>query len=295
MQNETVLLITGTDVIFFDESIEAKLNRYTFRSKNFDTPFLTYEKDKHIKTYVPPSPMRSDLTDPDLVFQNDTFPRLQEKWFVTSRNLAAKFAAPKDQILGMLCRIRLKRKVTGQHPVERLTGVSCVYSSYLIVSSLFISHTVEVAKAAVEHHIPAISTLQVLQDFTAANSNSAGGSHSATEGRAASSSLGGGRASIGGSSGGNFGSHRMSLSDSPGALLAAFGSGDGSAAEENTPQRELSRVLESADIGLKVSLEILNALTRASHTPDEITYRYVSSIFPFSLSEVYSCGSSVEF
>jgi hypothetical protein len=64
------------DVIFFDESIEAKWNRYTFRSKNFDTPFLTYEQDRHTKSYVPPTPMAFDLPT-DLIVQYNTFPRLQ--------------------------------------------------------------------------------------------------------------------------------------------------------------------------------------------------------------------------
>lgn len=89
------------DVIFFDESIEAKLNRYTFRMKSIDTPFLTYEEDKHTKTYVPPPPLTTDLMtgnkrkigsraeggevkaaaveeeEEGIVFQYNTFPRLQ--------------------------------------------------------------------------------------------------------------------------------------------------------------------------------------------------------------------------
>lgn len=32
--------ITTTDVIYFDESIDAKMNRYTFKLRNIDTPFL---------------------------------------------------------------------------------------------------------------------------------------------------------------------------------------------------------------------------------------------------------------
>lgn len=43
------------DVIFFDESIDAKMNRYTFKTRNIDTPFLSSGTHKYLKTYVAPS------------------------------------------------------------------------------------------------------------------------------------------------------------------------------------------------------------------------------------------------
>jgi hypothetical protein len=57
--DERTVLSSGLDkdVIFFDESIDAKLNRYTFRFHSaIDTPFLLQNTEKHLKTYVPPSP-----------------------------------------------------------------------------------------------------------------------------------------------------------------------------------------------------------------------------------------------
>ena len=46
---------TDPEMIFFDESIDAKINRYTFRLHRHDTPFLTNESNKHTKTYVAPT------------------------------------------------------------------------------------------------------------------------------------------------------------------------------------------------------------------------------------------------
>ena len=50
------------DVVFFDESIDAKQNRYTLQllRGNIDTPFLNSLDSKHHKTYVAPSP---DITN----------------------------------------------------------------------------------------------------------------------------------------------------------------------------------------------------------------------------------------
>lgn len=49
------------DVTFFDESIDAKRNRYTFRFRNIDTPFLLNKAHKHTKTYVAISPNTVDI------------------------------------------------------------------------------------------------------------------------------------------------------------------------------------------------------------------------------------------
>ena len=52
---------TTTDVVFFDESIDAKMNRYTFKFQILDTPFLNNSDSKHQKTYVAPSPDMNNL------------------------------------------------------------------------------------------------------------------------------------------------------------------------------------------------------------------------------------------
>jgi hypothetical protein len=41
-----------TDILFFDESIDAKLNRYSLQLHVRDTPFLNDKSNKHVKTYV---------------------------------------------------------------------------------------------------------------------------------------------------------------------------------------------------------------------------------------------------
>jgi hypothetical protein len=46
------LCVCRSDVLFFDESIEAKINRYTFRLHKRDTPFLLDSSQKHTKTFV---------------------------------------------------------------------------------------------------------------------------------------------------------------------------------------------------------------------------------------------------
>ena len=50
-----------TDVLFFDESIDAKMNRYLFKLRSIDTPFLLDNANVHAKTYVPPTPNTEGL------------------------------------------------------------------------------------------------------------------------------------------------------------------------------------------------------------------------------------------
>ena len=51
--NLTTLCIL--EIVFFDESIEAKINRLMFRLHRRDTPFLLDNSFKHAKTFVAPS------------------------------------------------------------------------------------------------------------------------------------------------------------------------------------------------------------------------------------------------
>lgn len=50
-----LVLMIFLDIQFFDESIEAKINRYTFRLHKRDTPFLLDSSQKHAKTFVSPA------------------------------------------------------------------------------------------------------------------------------------------------------------------------------------------------------------------------------------------------
>jgi hypothetical protein len=65
------------DVIFFDESIDAKYNRYMFRWTHIDTPFLQHTQGKHYKTYVPPTPHTLDLDKKKIIRYEERFPRLE--------------------------------------------------------------------------------------------------------------------------------------------------------------------------------------------------------------------------
>lgn len=254
-----------TDVIFFDESIEAKLNRYTFRSKNFDTPFLTYEKDKHIKTYVPPSPYRTDLADPDKIFAyGPIFPRLQSKWLVTPRQLAAKFPALKDQVLSMLCRIRLKRKwsTTATSHSEHLSGTSCIFSSYLVITSLLLSHSVEQTLQMIQRQqTPSLSALEVLREEMRSNSVTGASTMEIRRRRKSEEAL----------------SYNVndtnSSGDSSRTTNDAYGTRTRAQSMSADIDLEKHKVKESTVVGLLVSMEILSSLTRGDHVPDEITYR----------------------
>eukprot|EP01039_Chlorochromonas_danica_P007170 gene7170-7932_t len=61
IDERVVLAKLDRDVVFFDEAIDAKLNRYTFRWRDLDTPFLLSNTTGHVKTYVTPSPCTTDL------------------------------------------------------------------------------------------------------------------------------------------------------------------------------------------------------------------------------------------
>lgn len=78
------------DVVFFDESIDAKLNRYTFRLQTLDTPFLLNNSHRHIKAFVAPSPDLSGLSNLVWCIDNNSidtskkigFPRLRYRCVV---------------------------------------------------------------------------------------------------------------------------------------------------------------------------------------------------------------------
>jgi len=69
--------LSRTDITFFDESIRAKMNRYTFRRRSQGTPFLSDNSNRHSKTYVPPSPDTTELPERDEPYVYTFFPKLQ--------------------------------------------------------------------------------------------------------------------------------------------------------------------------------------------------------------------------
>jgi hypothetical protein len=110
----------AADVLFFDESIEAKINRYTFRLHKRDTPFLLDSSQKHTKTFVSTSvdvdnldtiPFPEDETTEWIrqtqritrdktgrnIFHYDTFPKL--KYLSLPPSLLASLSFPHSSLL----------------------------------------------------------------------------------------------------------------------------------------------------------------------------------------------------
>jgi hypothetical protein len=127
------------DIVFFDESIDAKMNRYYFSLSTIDTPFLKSTADNHAKTYVPPSPDSNGLED--LINGSITynrFPLLDPVFFAPLRagNVNSAFeASTRGQALAAAAsQARLKR--TNAVPAtENLSLASCHWSCILTVLS----------------------------------------------------------------------------------------------------------------------------------------------------------------
>ena len=64
------------DIVFFDESIDAKMNRNYFTLNLIDTPFLASTVDNHLKTYVPPAPDTAGLVE-GCLYSYQRFPTLK--------------------------------------------------------------------------------------------------------------------------------------------------------------------------------------------------------------------------
>jgi hypothetical protein len=191
---------SATDVIFFDESIDAKLNRYTFRMHNIDTPFLLNNAHKHTKNYVAPSPDISNLTAPssfpsssvDELFQSvgrenaevhsaQVFPRLNAQLFSPPRCVKIPFEPSSAFNIGWSSD-RLKRMASiavtpsvqdnaASHETagsgRQLTAMSCFFSVYLAL----LSHSITFMGSRRSKHpqIAAVgaltSTVRLLDEF----------------------------------------------------------------------------------------------------------------------------------
>ena len=205
--DERVLhLKKNQDVIFFDESIDAKMDRYMLRKlfkQTTDTPFLNDRNvNIHVKTYVPPSPDTSGLPV-NALYKYNGFPRLDSTLFSKPRNMKARFSIMDRS----LSQIRFKRKNSNEktdlqpqsslHTTEQPSAMSCIYSCYIVMLA---------------QHIIASEYRRV---------------------REKSRVLTGGR---------------------------------------DKQKRERA----AAKLALRTIFEVLNCLSRADHSPDEIVYRYMA-------------------
>ena len=168
---------TDPEIIFFDESIDAKINRYTFRLHKHDTPFLTNESNKHTKTYVAPtvdmeglegiqssegSDKESEGQRPHTYVYSEGFPELQAHLFAKKKSDSQSNAklfgisdADSTQRLKRVSTLRLPfgRKRTSSSAEEIASRIveedghvsgggyspACVFSTFLTLWGSFIS------------------------------------------------------------------------------------------------------------------------------------------------------------
>lgn len=266
------------DVVFFDEAIDAKLNRYTFKFRELDTPFLLCNFTEHVKSYVPPTPSQVDLSESGYTYPR--FPVLREEMYVPPRNVGAKFAPATDQLLGMLSRLRLKRKkvvksstatngsnkdsVVDAAVISQLSTVACIFSCYLVILSQLISTSIELT-TAINNRNSIFSTKYMLDIYGTADSSS---------------------------NENNSFARRMSISDikdtsSPFATQGSVHSNsrhNSIAAQIRVNSNgvvkaydpKAAEMFASAGVALQVCFEVLNSLIKLDYAPDEIVFRYLA-------------------
>lgn len=101
------------DIRFFDESIDAKLNRYTFRLFRVDTPFLNDQSSKHFKTVVAPSPNLEGLSSP---------PEMLMKEVSVDRHIIAAETSPRGAVRpSMLVSVPENEEPSGEDPPSHLS------------------------------------------------------------------------------------------------------------------------------------------------------------------------------
>ena len=251
----------SNDVVFFDESIDAKMNRYSFALTLNDTPFLSSTADVHAKSYVPPSPDSTGI-EPDSLFSYDRFPSLRIENFATNNgvkiNRAFENTAKGQALAAAASQARLKRVNSGA-PVDDLTIASCHFSSYLTVLAYRIvqspAPTPPPAKANVfeiEKHIAVFhgSPRKSDPDKTFIDLSKSSSYDLSKDG------------------------NTSPLSSRVNPLPAI------SAVDE-------ARLLSARKLALKVALECLNCLTKMNDSPDEISFRLVDIMSSSSIVYVF--------
>jgi hypothetical protein len=166
------------DVVFFDESIDAKMNRYMFKLHNIDTPFLLDTTDKHAKTYVPPTPNADGLPaprpPPPPASGSGRFCRLDPALFSAPRKLPASLDA--GLTLASAYQLRLKRNNKQQLPMppatappphdhdgSHLSALGCTYSCYLVTVALLVCHSLAKGPASRRHAAP--TTQRIIEEY----------------------------------------------------------------------------------------------------------------------------------
>lgn len=236
------------DLIFFDESIDAKMNRYSFSLSFKDTPFLSSTADVHAKSYVPPSPDTSEI-DSDKTFRYDRFPSLLTTNFAHNTGIKINFAfesTAKGQALAAAAsQARLKR-TNSYSPVDDLTIASCHFSSYLTVLAHRIVQSESPITLAAKRSAYEIEKQVAMFHGSPIKLNS----------------------------------EKPHIDLSHVSSNEYYRDGAASVLSSRTALPELSAEEEAKSfsarrLALKVALESLNCLTRMNDSPDEISFRFV--------------------
>lgn len=240
------------DIVFFDESIDAKMNRYTFKFRSIDTPFLLDNGTRHTKTYVPPTANTSNLAEVNGLYKYSTFPKLDVSLFSEARKLGVTFDAGNTLQLN-----RLKRKgmIAGQNPsTQPMSSIAATYSCYLITISYVICNGL-VSKGKVSKRGSLRSTREVLEEYK--NSPD-----SVEKRRSRSAST---------SSNTSYSSHEIFkiLDDSE----ESNSSHNSEKLQDASALSSHEKTTEAAVLGLKIALETLNCLGRLDECPDDLVYR----------------------
>lgn len=161
-------------VLFFDESIDAKANRYLFRSKTIDTPFLNSRAFEYSKTFVAPSP-EIVIVVSEIRLPSRCFPRLRKGLFLAQRKISIPFYGFGHDTSSML---RLKKiELSPQSPsfkkITKTSVTSCIYSLYLLVVSTILIYEYRERVTNEHHGCTTFSTSKLLEIYHHRESKSA--------------------------------------------------------------------------------------------------------------------------
>lgn len=257
------------DVIFFDESIDAKMNRYTFKLHSIDTPFLLDTADRHAKTYVPPTPNTEGLP-PHFTVGDAAQPaftrKLDESLYSAPRKLPAQLDA--GQSLTSCYQLRLKRnnkqpptngaQNQNDHDGSHLSALGCAYSCYLVTIALLMCHSVSKGAFTRRHAGP--TTQRIIEEFSVnASSNHGGSSNNSVQDQPLGASS---------NSGATPPRERQNSTTSTSTTSRSR-----SESVVYTSTEDFAKNIESAKLGLKVCFEVLSSLGRFQEVPDDVVYR----------------------
>ena len=268
------------DVVFFDESIDAKMNRYMFKLHNIDTPFLLDTTDKHAKTYVPPTPNADGLPaprpPPPPASGSGRFCRLDPALFSAPRKLPASLDA--GLTLASAYQLRLKRNNKQQLPMppatappphdhdgSHLSALGCTYSCYLVTVALLVCHSLAKGPASRRHAAP--TTQRIIEEYAP---SAPGSSNNSVAGSAV------GESPVGRE-------RRPSTASSTGQPRSRSSSSAAAGTED------FARNAEPAKLGLKVCFEVMSSLGRfqVTNALDAYLLSFVSFLRRFLLNGLH--------